>query len=253
MEGAALVEPNIPVVQKCSRDFCDTAHLSPPGAAGCSAYLPISWAGFGETSWTRSALRAKEAFATLWFLQNKENILFFSALGQRQCPRTKSLLCFGPLGKACRDDCLWKALCWTRTSSAMASLKTRRAVTVDSSTRGCTDHQILPLFLSDSVRDPHPVPTYEHAHVYLLRSCALCYVSVGVQCNQDAGSLLGIWDQEAQDFSPQADAATASHATLIFLLPLCTRLGFSYHAALNGLFSHICCFICEMASWSVYL
>lgn len=90
------------------------------GAAGCFSYLPIPWAGFGETSRTRSAVRAKETFATLLFLQNKENTIFFSAWGQRQCIKIKSLLCFGFLGNACMGNCLWKASCWTRTSSAMA-------------------------------------------------------------------------------------------------------------------------------------
>lgn len=205
MVGAALVEPTLLLCRSVWGAF-GTQPVPPAtgrrGVAGCSAYLSVSWAGFGETSRTRTAVGAKEAFATLWFLRNKANILFSRALVGRQCTEDTSPSCFGPLAEACRGSWLLKGLCWTRTTSATATLKPGGASPREGMHR-LPDPSLAPIRLIRA-GNPCPVTRYERACVHLLVLCALSCLPGGVRCNSEAGSLLCIRDQELEDvFHPR--------------------------------------------------
>lgn len=110
MKGAALVEPNIPVVQKCSRSFWDIAHPSP--TLECRVLLdalltcPFPEQGLEKPPGHGLQLGPKKPLQHFGSCKIKKNILLFRDLGQRQCIKTKSLLCLSPLRNACMDDCL---------------------------------------------------------------------------------------------------------------------------------------------------
>lgn len=166
---------------------------------------------------------------------------------QRQYTKDNSPPCFGPLEKARRGSWLLKLMDQNHLCNSLANQE------------GCWQpkggvrrppHPSLVLTRLISIRNPCPVTSDERACV-CVSARAVCALALGCgSAVQFRGrqSPLHLRSGTGRYVLRQGDAVEARHAALIFLLPLCTTMGFSHYTALNVFLGCVFCFNHELAA-----